>query len=51
MALAVGEGYAGEDEKAAEDLGKAEGFAEEDRGHGSGQRALREKADGRERGG
>lgn len=28
MALAVGEGYAGEDEQAAEDLSEAEGFAE-----------------------
>src|SRR5580692_10231536 len=51
MALAVGETYAGEDEDAAEDLGEAEGFAKKDRGHRRGQGALREKADGSERGG
>src|SRR5258708_30287093 len=51
MALAVGEAYASEDEQAAEDLGEAERFAEEDCGHGGRQRALREEADGRERSG
>jgi len=47
----VGEADAGQDEKAAEDLGEAERFAEEDCGHGGGQRALGEKTDGRERSG
>ena len=42
MALAVGEAYAGEDEEAAEDLCEGEGFGEEDRGHGGGERALRQ---------
>src|SRR6266849_1549964 len=48
MALAMGEAYAGEDEQSAEDLGEAERFAEEDRGHGGGERALGEQADGSE---
>ena len=51
MALAVGETYTGEDEEASEDLCEGEGFGEEDRGHGGGEGALREKAYGGERGG